>query len=98
MIDLNSDTVLTLSALGTVSGATSLSVINNGGSIFRFLGDLTSDVNFQTLLGNTTVNGGAATASYDGTYTTVVPEPGTVGLIGLGIAFAIGMARRRKSS
>jgi len=98
VIDLNSDSVLTLSALGTVSGATSLSVINTGGSIFRFLGDLTSDVNFQTLLGNTTVNGGAATASYDGTYTTVVPEPGTVGLIGLGVAFAIGMARRRKSS
>lgn len=98
VIDLNSDTILTLAALGTVNGATSLSVINNGGSTFRFLGDLTSDVNFQTLLGNTTVNGGAATASYDGTYTTVVPEPGTVGLIGLGVAFAIGMARRRKSS
>jgi len=98
VIDLNSDTALTLSALGTINGTSMLSVINNGGSIFRFLGDLTSDVNFQTLLGNTTVNGGAATASYDGTYTTVVPEPGTVGLIGLGIAFAIGMARRRRKS
>lgn len=98
VIDLNSDTVLTLSALGTINGASTLSVINTGGSTFRFLGDLTSDVNFQTLLGNTTVNGGAATASYDGTYTTVVPEPGTVGLIGLGVALAIGMARRRKSS
>ncbi len=98
VIDLNSDTALTLSALGTINGASTLSVINNGGSSFRFLGDLTSDVNFQTLLGNTTVNGGAATASYDGTYTNVVPEPGTVGLIGLGIAFAIGMARRRRKS
>lgn len=98
VIDLNSDTALTLSALGTINGASTLSVINNGGSLFRFLGDLTSDVNFQTLLGNTTVNGGAATASYDGTYTNVVPEPGTVGLIGLGIAFAIGMARRRRKS
>jgi len=98
VIDLNSDTALTLSALGTINGTSMLSVINNGGSIFRFLGDLTSDVNFRTLLGNTTVNGGAATASYDGTYTTVVPEPGTVGLIGLSIAFAIGMARRRRKS
>ncbi len=101
VIDLNFAASLTFNGLGTILAGKTLTVSEFSGAIsplyaFRFLGDLTSNADFLTLIGETTINGGAATFSYDGAFTDVVavPEPATVGF-GIALMGAAFFRRRR---
>src|SRR5262249_5373306 len=95
-IDLDPSS-LTFLDLGTVDSGDLLQIINFDGIAspdyaVRFLGDLTSDPDFLTLIGETTINGNPALYHFDGTYTDVVPEPSTFGF-GLALAGMLGYLR-----
>lgn len=102
-IDLDGSSSLTFLSLGTYALGETLSIVNysEGASpdyAIRFLGNLTADSGFLSLIGATNINGGAADYLFDGTYTNVglaaIPEPSTIGfgLVLLGLA---GIRQRR---
>jgi hypothetical protein len=87
---------VTFNGLGTVDPTKTLTIVDflNPGA-FRFLGDLTGNANFLTLIANTTIKGAPVVFSFDGTFTTAdaVPEPSTIVLVG--VAFLAVMWRAR---
>lgn len=97
-IDLNHTTSFSIGALAVYTDGKTLAILNYDSTLsqyaFRLTGDLTHDAAFLALLNSTTINGSAAKAAFDGTYTNValvpVPEPSTVyagfALIGLMVA------------
>ena len=100
-IDLGGSSI-TIDALGNVVAGQSLSVTDwlvssSPTYALRFLGDLTHDAQFLALLGETTVDGLAASVRFDGTYTdvTAVPEPANVALLLAGLGL-LGVAARRR--
>ncbi len=103
-LDLSS---LTFNDLDTVVAGKTLSVLGylGGTSLdyaFRFLGDLSSDTDFLSLIDNTLINGARASFRFDGAYTDVtlvaqVPEPGTLALILLALG-VMGLVYRRHDS
>lgn len=98
-----SDARLSFAALGDVaSGATLTLTGASAGSPYalRVAGNWLGDTHFQSLLAGTTVNGLAATAVFDGSYTNIsaVPEPATWALWLLGLGVAGGIARRRRAA
>jgi hypothetical protein len=98
-LDLDFSSV-TFNLLGTIDAGTRLTIIDflNPGT-FRFLGDLTSNADFLTLMADTTIRGASAVFGFDGIYTTVdgvpdaVPEPSTIVLVGLACLAVIGRSR-----
>jgi len=102
-IDLNSSS-LTFSSLGSVASGTVLTILdysaNSTSYALRLLGDYTANPAFASLVSATTINGSAATYSYDGTYTDIeiaaVPEPTTYVMLiaGLGLLGAISRKKR----
>ncbi len=102
-IDLESSSI-SFNCLGTVAAGRTLTVTNYSSSVspdyaFRFFGNLSTNAGFQTLLGETTVNGYAAIYHYDGTYTDVTasPEPSAFALLSLGGLLVL-LTRRASSS
>jgi len=99
-LDLSS---ITFNGLGTLSAGKSLSVIDwsaNSSPTYaiRFLGDDTSNSSFLALMADTTIDGTAATITFDGTYTDVaaaVPLPLTLPMLASGLGF-LGVWGRRK--
>ncbi len=107
VIDLDSTTSLTFGALGDVASGKTLSVIDWSASssptyAFRLLGDDSTNAEFLALVGDTTIDGLAATFHFDGTYTDVAtaPLPSTCGMLltGLGLLGTAGLWRRRRGA
>ena len=101
-IDLGSSSI-SFSGLGAVAAGKTLTVTDStAGSAyaFRFMGNYSTNANFLTLIGETSIDGLAARYKFDGVYTdvTAVPEPETHAMLlaGLGLMGLIG--RRRKQA
>ena len=103
-LDLNNSTSLSFTSVGSVGGGLTLSVLDfyvaaSPDYAFRFLGDLSGNSTFLSLIGATTVNGLAAAFNFDGSYTNVAPVPLPAAWLllmsGLGLFGAAG--RRRKA-
>ncbi len=66
----------------------------------RFYGDVSGNANFQSLMGQTTVNGLAANYHFDGVYTDVTavpaPEPESLAMLLAGLGLVGCTLRRRK--
>jgi autotransporter-associated beta strand protein len=93
---------LSFGGLGAVGSGETLSVLSYDGGTspsfaLRFFGDLSGSASFLALVGATTINGLAATFSFDGTYTNVapVPLPAAAWLLLSGLGLFGGVARRR---
>lgn len=93
---------LTFDALGNLVAGKTLALTDwlaatSPGYALRFEGDLTHDAAFLALMGETTIDGLAATVHFDGTYTdvTAVPEPANAALLLGGLALLGAVARRR---
>ena len=102
-LDLDASS-LTFGGLGTITAGKTLAILDYSDSVspgyaIRIAGNLTSDATFRSLLGRTTVNGNAAVASFDGTYTDVMaaPEPSTIALGCLGL-LVLPVIRRKRSA
>jgi PEP-CTERM motif len=82
-------------ALLTISGFIGASPADYA---FRFLGDFASNVAFQELLADVTIDGRAATFRFDGVFTDVsaVPEPSSIMMMLLGLV-VIGLFVTRRS-
>ena len=100
VIDLGGSS-LSFANLAAIAAGKSLTIIGwspetSPGYAFRFLGDDTSSAAFLALIGATTINGLAATFSFDGTYTDVsaVPLPRSLGTLLSGLAL-LGVLRLR---
>ena len=97
---------LTFGALGSVTAGKTLTVTDysataSPGYALRFLGDYTGNADFLSLVSGLSIDGGAASYRFDGSYTDVsgmavaaVPEPETWALLLGGLAL-VGAARRR---
>ncbi len=99
-IDLGSSS-LTFAALGAITGGKTLSILgwsetDSPDYAFRILGNDSANATFLALLAGTTIDGLAATFSFDGTYTNVsaVPIPGALALLLSGVGL-FGVGRRR---
>lgn len=100
-IDLNFS-ALTINELDKVAPGKSLTIVDaligdTLGYAFRLAGNLSADADFLALIGNTTINGHAATFWFDGVYTGVgaVPEPGTLSMLFMGLML-LGASLRSK--
>src|SRR4029450_4779233 len=101
-IDLSLSSSLSFDALGAIDGSGALSIVNwaylaSPTHAFRVLGDLSANALFLTLIGETTINGGAALFNFDGTWTNVagagpVPLPGAFVMLLSGLT-ALGALR-----
>ena len=90
---------ITFTSLGTVVHGKALTVVDSEGDYaLRFYGDISSNAEFQALVGKTTVNGLAASYHFDGTYTdvTAVPEPESLAMLLAGMGLVAGVALRRR--
>lgn len=105
-IDLGSKS-LTFNGLGSIGSGTTLTIQDylvsaSPDYAFRLNGDFTGNADFLRLLGETTLNGAAVTAHFDGTYTDVVaapvPEANSYALIAVGLGLVGFLARRRKTA
>lgn len=107
MIDLNNATSLTFNSLGTVGDGLSLAITDyltssSPSYAFRFQGNYSANADFLKLIGETQINGMAASYSYDGSYTNVtlaaapIPEADTYAFMALGMGLVGLLARRRK--
>lgn len=104
IIDLGNTVSLSFGNLEASTGNISLSILgfNTGASAYalRFAGDWTSDVSFLTLLGQTMINGSAATMEFADGYTVMtVPEPSTALflIVGLGLLLCTRHRHARES-
>ena len=93
---------LSFNGLGAIAGGAHLSITEaTSGNAFRVLGNLGNDASFLSLLSGISINGLAASYSFDGVYTDVsaVPEPSQTALLlsGLGL-FGVVVRRRRAAS
>lgn len=106
VLDLNG-AGLSFDTLDAVAMGKTLSVLGflDDGALdyaFRFLGDLSQDADFLTLIGGTFIDGARAIFWFDGQYTEVaraaaeVPEPATHAILLLGLAMLAATARRRR--
>ena len=99
-IDLGASSI-TFDALGNVVtgklAVTDWLVSASPAYALRFLGDVTHDTGFLTLMGDTTIDGLAVRYRFDGHYTdvTAVPEPANVALLLAGLGLLGATARRR---
>jgi len=100
-IDLDLASSLTFNCLGAIGAGETLDVTDyrwnvSPGYALRFLGDLTANADFLSLLSRTTVNGSQAGFRFDGAYTDVfaTPELSTFALIGLGGVLLLAARRR----
>ncbi len=90
---------ITFTNLGTVALGKTLSITGSAGDYaVRFYGDVSGNANFQSLMGQTTVNGLAANYHFDGVYTdvTAVPEPESLAMLLAGLGLVGCTLRRRK--
>jgi hypothetical protein len=90
---------ITFASLGTVAQGKTLSVTDGAGDYsFRLAGDMSTNADFLRLIGQTTVNGLAASYRFDGVYTdvTAVPEPESLAMLLAGLGFVGVTTRRRK--
>jgi len=103
-IDLGGSS-LTFDALGNIVPGKSLTVTDylaaaSPDYALRFTGDLTHDAAFLALMGQTTIDGLAASVRFDGGYTDVaaVPEPAGFALLLAGLGLVGTVARRRRAA
>ena len=90
---------ITFTNLGTAALGKTLSITGSAGDYaVRFYGDVSGNANFQSLMGQTTVNGLAANYHFDGVYTdvTAVPEPESLAMLLAGMGLVGCTLRRRK--
>ena len=102
VIDLDFDTTLTFDALGAIVSGESLSVedydiVDFADYAFRLLGDYSTNSDFLTLIGETTINGHTPGFEFDGQFTDVfqVPEPASLALFGTSVLAFAALRRRR---
>ncbi len=103
-IDLG-DSSLTFDALGNVVAGKTLAITDylaaaSPDYAIRFLGNLTGDAAFLSLIAGTSIDSLAARYHFDGAYTdvTAVPEPANLALVLAGLGLLGVAARRRKAS
>ena len=102
-IDLGFSSI-TFNGLGTVAAGKTLAITDfnaaTSGYAFRFLGDYSGSADFLVLMGETRIDGLAATYSVEGGYTnvTAVPEAQTWAMLLAGLGLVGAISRRRKQA